>query len=141
MKTRFRTAYQADYDSSLFVTDVIDDGVTHQSFKDECDINNILVSWLNNGVASVNGLTPSYLDLSTSEDYKTSVDILIAAQASFDALPSKIRSHFHNDPIELLDFVHNPNTTKQQLADFGLIEQHDIITSSVPPAKLDQLPT
>ena len=141
MKHRFRVSYDESYDSSLYATATVDDGLTHQSFRDECDINTILRAWSADGIATVNASQPAYLDLSNVDDYKASIDRLNAANDAFDALPSKLRYHFKNDPALLLDYIHNPATTKADLAALGLIDNFDNTTLSTDSSKPEQLPT
>ncbi len=67
---------------------------------------------------------------------------VIAAVAGYiDALPSKLRFHFKNDTAQLLDYIHNPATTKADLAALGLVDNFDNITPSTDSSKPEQLPT
>lgn len=141
MKHRFRVSYDESYDSSLYASATADDGLTHQSFRDECDINNILRAWSADGITTVNASQPAYLDLSNVEDYKASIDRLQAANDAFDALPSKLRYHFKNDPAELLKYIHNPATTKADLAALGLIDNFDNNTLPTISSEPQKLPT
>ena len=120
---KFRTGYEENYDSSRYGLTGFDQGLTHQSFKDECDINNILANYTRTGELGVDVPShASYLDLSDVKDYQTSLNILAEAQSAFDALPAKVRARFNNNPEELLHFVHDEKHTAQDFYDAGLID-------------------
>lgn len=80
-------------------------GRTKQSFKAECDINNIMAKYQKTGLVEfVNKHQPQYGDV-TGFDFQASMNQVIAAQAMFDALPSSVRKRFHNDPAEFVAFM------------------------------------
>lgn len=79
---------------------------TKQSFKDECDINNILKKFQKTGLLShVAQYQGHYEDLPSDIDFQESCNIVIQAQAAFSSLPSSLRSRFGNDPAEFLAFI------------------------------------
>lgn len=100
-----------------------DPSLTHQCFKDECDINNIMSRWVKDGlVAHVNQYQGRYEDVSSAEDYHTSLNRVIAAQDAFDSLPATIRSRFENDPGKFLEFVGDPSN-KDEMTKLGLLPE------------------
>jgi len=136
----FRTGYETDYDSSVHGIDCSQDGMTHQSFKDECDINSILNSWNKTGeLGHVNTYEGSYLDLTHVHDYQKSLELVMNAENAFADLDAKIRAKFDNDPAKLLAFIHSPNTTREMLENYGLADK--VETAPIPPAEPHQLPT
>ncbi len=97
-------------------------GRTKQSFKDECDINQIMAKYQKTGaLAHVNQHGAEY-GFATSDDFATSMRIVTQAQEMFDGLPSTIRTRFANDPAQFLDFVQDANN-KDQMVDMGLIDK------------------
>lgn len=86
-----------------------DPSATLQSFKDDADINCIIARYENTGVlvdptVPVSRI-PEYGDFSDMPDYQTAQNVIIAAKNAFDALSSKIRERFNNDPAAFFDFV------------------------------------
>lgn len=80
-----------------------------QSFKDQCDVNEILKRYAATGLLpSVNSRPPFYGDVSNVTDYRQALDSVIEAKASFAELPLSIRSRFSDDPSLFLSFVTNP---------------------------------
>lgn len=103
---------------------------TKQSFKEECDINNILKRYQRDGLLShVNKYQGVYSDLGTVEEYHSSMNQVIAAQAAFDSLPSSIRLRFANDPAKFLAFVDDPRNGKE-LVEMGLATARPVPESS-----------
>lgn len=83
-------------------------GRTRQSFKEECDINNIMARFSRTGVLDfVNRLEPRYGDV-TGLDYQQAMDVVATARSMFEDLPSALRARFENDPAQLLDFMADP---------------------------------
>ncbi len=96
--------------------------MTKQSFKDECNINNIMARYQQTGIVNhFNKHAAQYKD-TTGPLFTESQQIVANARSMFEELPSKVRRNFHNNPVEFLDFVNNPELTKQQLTDAGLAE-------------------
>lgn len=111
--------------------------LTKQSFKDECDINVIMrrfrkvqgADYLNRYQGYLDG---QFGDFSDVQDYRTAIDQIQQARGVFDALPSKVRSRFENDPAQFLDFVHNP-ANRDELVSMGLAEPKPKFSDATPP--------
>ena len=102
--------------------------MTKQSFKDECDINNIVNRFTRTGVLPTLPPTGVYGDFSEIGSYQ---DALIKVQQiddMFDALPAKLRARFENNPALFLDFVDNPDN-HDEMVQLGLID--DVKVESV----------
>lgn len=102
-----------------------DEGMTQQSFKDECNINMIVEKYTKTGQWG-NSLKPGtkvpmFGDFTAAPDYQECLDRMIAAQADFDSLPSRLRKRFNNDPYELLEFLQNKEN-KDEAVRLGIIE-------------------
>ncbi|WNK15061.1 MAG: internal scaffolding protein [Microvirus sp.] len=127
---QIRTAY-----TELVSDDGIDfsksPSLTKQCFADECDINNIVEAFAERGIIShVNEASPRYGDFVGFPDYQSALNSVNAANASFMALPAKIRSDFDNDPAAFVAFCENPENMPA-LVDMGLAEALPPIASGV----------
>lgn len=92
---------------------------TKQSFKKECDINNIVAFYKKKGViAHLNPAKPRY-GFAPSVDYVDALQLVIDAEQSFNDLPSEVRKRFDNDPAAFLEFVENPENDAE-LVKLGL---------------------
>jgi len=98
--------------------------LAQQQFKDECDINNIINKFMSDPylIEEAKMRNPGiYADFSEAPDYLEAQNVLLRAKNQFDALPSKIRAQFDNDPQQFLQFVHDPKNGKELLR-LGLAE-------------------
>src|SRR6478609_38055 len=80
------------------------EGMTHQSFKKDCDIQNIMKQYKRTGF--VNHITSAKEimgDFTEALDYHSSLNVVLNAQEAFDNLPAKVRSYYSNDPGNFLD--------------------------------------
>lgn len=104
-----RAAYSFDADGNSMMHGIADTGesLTHQSFKDECDINRILRDFSVTGRLPDNVRVPSYGDFSEAMDFKACMNVIREAEESFAAMPSDVRERFANDPGKFLAFVHD----------------------------------
>ena len=106
----------------------LDDGLTftdpshtQQHFRDECDINEILMRYSKTGVLPhVNPSPPEYRDLAQELDYHQAMTFLVHAQDQFNELPARTRARFGNDPGQLLEFLQDPENTDEAVK-LGLI--------------------
>lgn len=85
-----------------------------QSFKDECDINNIMKKYINYGtlpqMINENAQYGDFVDVPT---YHESCNIVLKAEEQFNALPANVRKRFGNDPAEMLAFCSNPENLEE----------------------------
>lgn len=99
--------------------------MTKQSFKEQCDINNILKQYKTTGqIAHMRSQANAgrYADLPDPIDFQESMNIVIQAEASFETLPSAVRNRFGNDPTAFLEFIHDPKN-QEELYEMGLAER------------------
>lgn len=93
---------------------------TKQSFKDECDINNILGNYERTGfISHVKENQGRYEDVSSGTDYREGLNVVLEAERMFMELPAPVRSKFENDPGKFLDFVSDPKNVKSMI-DLGI---------------------
>lgn len=107
------------------VDDIVSDAggksLTKQSCKDECDVNMILAKFQKTGALThVNERQKEYGE-HTGIDFKEAIDLVMEAQELFDDLPSKVRTHFDNDPAQFLDYVNDPDNVKDVESGFKSI--------------------
>lgn len=91
--------------------------MTKQSFKDECDINNIVKRFEATGQidhinqAHAQGL---FTDLPSGLDLQAGLDMIRQAEAAFMALPAAARAEFDNDPVLFVEAFTNPSDAQQE---------------------------
>lgn len=100
----------------------LDESRTVQSMKDDADINVIVRRFGVTGVVPVSVRVPEYGDFDEVFDFQSAMNLIRQAEAAFMQLPAEVRSKFLNSPKNLVDFVSNPSTTKEDLIEFGLLE-------------------
>lgn len=107
--------------------------MTKQSFVDECDINQIIDRARNGGsVDHLNARVPVYADVSNIPDYRSALDVVREADASFMALDAKVRERFANDPGRLLDFLKDPQNYDEGVK-LGLLTPKKPVAPVSPP--------
>ena len=89
--------------------------LTQQQFKEQCDINNIIKHYTQTGELPLSKKVGQFLDVSNVQDYQTALQTVFDAQNAFDALPSKIRSRFENDPNQLVAFIEDDANHEEAL--------------------------
>lgn len=116
---KVRTAYDRE---RLALSFVDEDGVplvgrTKQSFKKECDINQILKQYKETGLIShLNQKQEMYGDFIGPDDYQESLAIIQQAHDAFLDLPALVRKRFDNDPSQFLAFVADPSNQAEALS-------------------------
>lgn len=84
--------------------------LTVQSFKDECDINQIIARVLKgNDLQHVNSRAAKYGDFSNVPDYQSALDLVNRANGFFMEMSPQIRERFANDPAKMIDFLQDEN--------------------------------
>jgi phage internal scaffolding protein len=127
--TKFNTAYSERNRVSLDCGTV---SKTQQSFKKECDINNIMQKYNKTGlVTHVNNYNGDYSDVSNVPTYHEALGIIEGAHTAFNTLPSEIRKMFDNDPGRFLDFVHNSDNV-EAMREMGLMKPSDAVVDLDP---------
>lgn len=113
-------------------------GRTKQSFKAECDINNIMARYLKTGVLEhVRSTVGQYLDV-TGADFQAAQELVAGAKSMFHMLPSDIRTRFENNPAEFLKFMENPKNA-EEARELGLLPpEPKVATPLATPAGKSQ---
>lgn len=125
-----RSAYNYDMDeaseaSGIDVNVDIETGeelpsMTQQSFKEECDINEIVRRFGLTGQLPENFKAPVSGDFTGITDFQSAMNAVIEAQDQFDSLPAVIRAEFKNDPQSLMSFVAD-DANRDRAIELGLI--------------------
>lgn len=108
-------------DSSAFHTDVSGESMTKQSFKEECDINNIVRRFCETGEFPEAMLPPQFGDV-TGMDFREMMDRVNEAQASFERLPAAVRRRFGHSPEQFVEFCSDPKN-REEMFKMGLVER------------------
>lgn len=91
-----------------------------QSMRDETDINNILRRYVKSGSLTHLAQNPGqFADVSEIGDYRSALEQVRSAEATFMNLPARVRTRFNNDAAEFLDFVTTPGN-EDELKSLGL---------------------
>lgn len=131
----FRTQYTNP--SPRLITEFFKPSLTQQHFKSECDINNIMARYRETGFLTdpLKPATtkPQFGDYSTQFDYMAAQNTIAQARESFEALPSRIRKRFANDPAEMLAFLQDESNVEEAVK-LGLIEKPAVVDEAVEPS-------
>jgi len=95
--------------------DLSQGGRTHQSFKDECDINRIMARHKKTGIIRQTTERPQYGDFSNLPDYQEAMNTVIQADSMFAELNSEVRERFQNNPQKFLDFCDDPENQDEAI--------------------------
>jgi phage internal scaffolding protein len=127
--------YDRDKNSDLAKFVFTSPSRTKQSFRDECDINNILRQFNVTGQLPVGSVQPQYGDFSGITDYQSALNAVMAAQDSFLQLPAKVRAKFDNDPALFVEFA-SDEANKDEMKALGLLREETaqaVVTSPSEP--------
>lgn len=87
---------------------------TKQSFKDICDINNIVKrARKTNMIDHLNAGVPRFMDVSEVTDYRSALEAVERGQEHFMGLPADVREAFDNDPATYVDFLTDPDARER----------------------------
>lgn len=93
------------------------DGRTKQSFRDECDINNIMRKYNKTGLLpDMIKANPRYGDFSSVLTYQESLQVVFEAQKQFENLPANVRARFGNEPAHFLAFANDPQNVSEMVS-------------------------
>lgn len=97
---------------------------THQSFKDECDINKIMSRIMKTGIDPFADrvAAQNFIDCTQVPDFMEAQDQVNAMYAYFESLPSSIRLRFENQPAQLVEFLSDLDKNGQEAIELGLIQ-------------------
>lgn len=88
--------------------------MTKQSFKKECDINNIMKQYMKTGlIAHAAQYAGRYEDVASAVELQEVIQIIADAGEAFASLPAEVRKRFENDAGQFLAFVENPENLEE----------------------------
>lgn len=91
-----------------------------QSFKDECDINNIMKKYMRTGqVTHLAANAGRFSDVSEVGSYHEAVQRVRESEKFFLGLSTDIRSFFDNDTALFMDFILDP-ANAEEIRELGL---------------------
>jgi len=136
VKMRVRNPITFDFDENSVNTAIIftEPSLAQQSFKDECDINNILRQFNVTGELPISSVQPQYGDFSGITDYQSALNAVMEAQDSFLALPAKIRAKFDNDPALFVEFA-SDEANKDEMKAMGLLREETVQAVVTSPSE------
>lgn len=91
-------------------------GMTKQSFKEECDINHIMKRFKRNGILpSLIKKDARYGNFADVGSYQESLNIVMLAQEQFAGLSAEVRDRFGHDPAQFLEFAGDPKNLAEMV--------------------------
>lgn len=99
--------------------------LTKQSFKESCDINNIMSRYIKTGIVDhVAKHAPRFGEM-TGLTFTEMEMAVASAKNMFEDLPAKARKFFDHDPAKFLDYVDNLDADSDltELYDLGLMNK------------------
>ena len=131
-----RTPYNYDMNQVSRETGLscpMEEDMTQQQFKDECDINEIVRRFGLGHKMPESVRLPQYGDFTGISDYHEACNAIAEAGEAFDSLPSGLRKRFNNDPGQFVDFVLDADN-RPELERLGLVKAASV---APPVASVD----
>lgn len=112
---------QINYQPTIrVVLECNDETRTEQSHAASCDINKIMAKVHQTGLTNhLNQMNGDYSNLGSTIDYHDALNLIHAADQSFQSLPADLRSQFENSAEQFLGFVQDPENA-EEIAKLGL---------------------
>lgn len=105
-----------------------------QSFKMDCDVNFIVQKYLKTGqITHLAKNVGKYMDVSEIPDLQTALTTVQKAQEAFDSLPAELRARFANSPVEMVNWLQDPQNDEEAIR-LGLKVKIDSPPGSESPA-------
>lgn len=118
-----KITHRTRYDRKKVAIEFKEPTRTKQSFRDECDINNIMAKYRRTGVLpTLIKENPMWGDFSNPVDFQEAQNIVIKAVEQFQNLPAHVRERFNNDPQKFLEFTHKKEN-KEEMGRLGLLKE------------------
>lgn len=102
-----RTPYNYDTNAASDETAIecLDKSLAQQHMVDDTDINKLMEKYTITGELPQVQAPPLQGDFTEVMTYQESLNLMIRARQSFDALPAKVRARFDHDPGEFVNFM------------------------------------
>lgn len=109
-----------------------------QHSKEQCDIEAMVAKYKRTGQMKIMQ-NPMYGDFSKISSYHDAQNQILAAEAAFMQIPSKIRQMFDNNPQKIIDFV-NDKKNDVKCVELGLLDK-SVLKNSIPKQQKDDKPS
>lgn len=107
-----------------FGHDNVGDMLTKQEFKDDCDINMIMIKYRKTGelehVKDYLGTSTDNYERTIEGGYQEMRNSILEADQAFAELPSAFRASLENDPGQFLAWIDNPEN-RPEAVEMGLL--------------------
>lgn len=108
-------------DTSMYAMTEFPPSETRQDMADECDINILMKKYEQTGLfPQPQGRQPFYVDATDLPTYQEALNMIMAADDAFNALPASIRREFDNNPAKFVEFAEDPKNA-QKLKEWGML--------------------
>lgn len=118
---------------------------TKQMFRDGTRIDNVLKRYGTAGVDSAmapwlfaQGMASAPFGVDQGRDYHSQLSAVTSVRQYFEALPSKVRARFGNDPAQMLEFL-GDEKNREEAEKLGLVKAPEKAPIS-PPVKPEEKP-
>jgi len=110
MKIIVRGAFNYDYDDVSTATGLrcVDETLTVQADKEECDINTLVKRFGLTGELPTNLRVPVNADFVAALDFKDAMNVIRESEVAFMGMPADVRSRFNHDAGKFVDFASDP---------------------------------
>lgn len=109
--------------SDLFGLSCPEPTLAQQQFKDDNDPNVVMQKFARSrDMELFQRSNPQYGDFTGANDLQSALNIVIAADSAFEALPARIRSRFNNDAVEFAEFLNDKSNFDEAKA-LGLLRE------------------
>lgn len=95
--------------------------IVQQHFKDECDINRIVLKYTQTGMVTHLASGQGEYAVAPGFSFTEAMFLVTQAQDQFSQLPAEVRAHFQNDPAQFLDAV-NDESRRGEFEELGLVQ-------------------
>jgi len=103
----------------------LDRSRTSQEFKDEVDINTIAKRFGLTGELPIGVPMVLQGDFTNAVDFRSAMNLIVAARESFDAQPASVRARFDHDPHKFLEFTSNAENLDEAIK-LGLVREESV---------------
>jgi len=132
-----KITHRTRYDRKKVSIEFKEPTLTKQSFRDECDINNIMKKYRRTGVLpTLIKENPMWGDFSNPVDFQEAQNIVIKAVEQFQSLPAHVRERFNNSPEKFLEFTHKKEN-REEMGRLGLLKEDAVKAKGTASNKED----
>lgn len=128
MELRVPFMYDAEAVSDQTGLMCLDDSLTNQAERDECDINTLVKRFGITGEVPVLDKLPLVGEFAEITDYHTAMNKLIETDELFMTIPADIRARFDHNAGKFVDFC-SDEKNRDELIKMGLV-----VPAVIPPA-------